>query len=264
MSDSLPSLYAAARGLWTLTWRRVFSRKLLVQNTFLFLFYPVIIGYFSYFGRDESEAFFKGGIISIHVWLVVPISVLNYFGHMIRGELREDNFSYLFTRPVSRFRLYLLKYLTVMVALQIILFINGMVYWGVGAFLNIPELKHFIGTLLAVQFLEVIAYGALAGCLGLITRKYVFAGLIYGLIVEFGMGRIPTNINLLSINRHLNGFISQHTPIVEYFNLEVATREDLWISILVLPLGTAFVLGIGGLLFTYREYLHTSELQDSA
>src|SRR6185436_12447708 len=61
---------------------------------------------------------------------------------------------------------------------------------------------------LGAQFLAVLAWSALGTMLGLLTKRYMAWALLYGFIVEMGIGRIPTNINTLSLIRHLKSLLS--------------------------------------------------------
>ncbi len=258
MNTPPPSFFAAARGLWTLTWRVKLARK----RIFLFIGSMIAIpGFVSYVvGTGEVESFYNI-LIDIYLLLVVPIFCLSSFGAMIRDELQDDTMAFLLTRPVSRTRLFLLKYLVQMLWLQIIMLGNGLAFWAAGTWLDIPGIDSLMSLVIAVQALAVIVFGALTSLIGLLTQKYLVAGIVYGFIVEFGIGQIPTNINVLSISRHLKTFMSWNAELALRYDW---TTEDTWFSLMLVLAGAALFLLLGALLFTFREYHHAEEMQKGA
>ena len=198
MNSSIPSPYAATRGMWTLTWRtRITWRKImpLLLNIFVL---PILAG--SVLRTGQVEGFYRFSI-DLYLLLILPITCLNHFGSMIRDELQEDTMTFLITRPVSRARILLIKYITLAVWVQILALGSLTAFLIVGNLLEVPDVTSIYLKMLQIQILAVFAYGALSCFLGLLTQKFMIAGVFYGILVEFGIGRIPTNINILSISK---------------------------------------------------------------
>ena len=263
MNATLPSFYDAARGIWTLTWRAKLARKRIFLVIGSMTALPLL---FAYVGSKlgfpvEEFHFFFLKVVHLYLLLVVPLFCLSNFGAMIRDELQEDTMAFLITRPVSRAKLFLLKYLALATWLQIIVLGNALAFWAVGVWLGIPGAASLIALLAAVQFLAVLAFGALASLIGLLTQKYLVAGIVYGFIVEFGIGEIPTNINVLSISRHLKTFLAWNADLARNYGWNA---EGTWFSLMMMLVGTALFLLIGALLFTFKECQHAEETQKGA
>ena len=262
MNATLPSFYDAARGIWTLTWRTKLARKRIFLVIGSMTALPLLFAYVgSKIGFAVGEFHFHKFLAQLYLLLVVPLFCLSNFGAMIRDELQEDTMAFLITRPVSRAKLFLLKYLALAAWLQIIVLGNALAFWVVGVWLGIPGVASLIALLAAVQFLAVLAFGALASLIGLATQKYLVAGIVYGFIVEFGIGRIPTNINVLSISRHLKTFLAWNADLAKNYGWNA---EGTWFSLMMVLVGTALFLLIGALLFTFKECQHAEETQKGA
>ncbi len=260
MNSTLPSFFGAARGIWTLTWRAKLARKrifLMIGNMTALPMLFAYVGFKIGFPVEKFHFF----LTQLYLLLVVPLFCLSNFGAMIRDELQEDTMAFLITRPVSRAKLFLLKYLALAAWLQIIVLGNALAFWIVGVWLGIPGAASLIALLAAVQFLAVLAFGALASLIGLLTQKYLVAGIVYGFIVEFGIGEIPTNINVLSISRHLKTFLAWNADLARNYGWNA---EGTWFSLIMVLGGTALFLLIGALLFTFKECQHAEETQKGA
>jgi ABC-type transport system involved in multi-copper enzyme maturation permease subunit len=172
--------------------------------------------------------------------------------------LQADTLSFLVTRPLSRARLLLVKYLAQTLWLQILLLTETLLLFAVGALREIPALGALLPLFLAVQFLAVPAWSALGVFLGQVSQRYLALALVYGFIVELGIGRIPTNINTLSLMRHLKSLLSHNGPLQSLYDW---TARGLPLSIAAPILATALFLTLAAFLFTFREYHHTGEMQ---
>ena len=257
MNTTLPSFLGAARGIWTLTWRSKLAGKRIFLVIGSMTALPLLFAYVGFkIGSPVEEFHFF--LAQLYLLLVVPLFCLSNFGAMIRDELQEDTMAFLITRPVSRARIFLLKYFALAAWLQIIVLGNVLAFWVVGVWLGIPDATSLIALLAAVQFLAVLAFGALASLIGLVTQKYLVAGIVYGFIVEFGIGRIPTNINVLSISRHLKTFLAWNADLAKNYGWNA---EGTWFSLMMALVGTALFLLIGALLFTFKECQHADEMQ---
>ena len=258
MNATLPSFFAAARGIWTLTWRAKLARKRIFLVIGSMTALPLLFAFIGFKIGSPVEEEFHFFLAQLYLLLVVPLFCLSNFGAMIRDELQEDTMAFLITRPVSRAKLFLLKYLALAAWLQIIVLGNVLAFWVVGVWLGIPGAASLIALLAAVQFLAVLAFGALASLIGLLTQKYLVAGIVYGFIVEFGIGKIPTNINVLSISRHLKTFLAWNADLARNYGWNA---EGTWFSLTMALVGTALFLLIGALLFTFKECQHADEMQ---
>jgi hypothetical protein len=197
-------------------------------------------------------------LIDFYFFMVLPLWCVRASGALIRDELQTDTLGFLTTRPLSRAKLVIIKYLTQTAWLQIILLIQALLVFSAAGLRQVSALGILIPLFLAVQFLAVLAWCALGTCLGLVTKRYMPLAILYGLIVEMGIGRIPTNINTLSLMRHLKSLLG-HNPalqgVYDWSNLAVV------LPVGALLLATGLFLTLAALQFTFREYHHTAEIQ---
>jgi hypothetical protein len=82
--------------------------------------------------------------------------------------------------------------------------------------------------------------------------------LVYGFIVELGLGRIPSNINALSLMRHLKALLANSAALRERFEW---TDQAVGFPLLALVLATLLFVAASAALFTFREYHHDGEMQ---
>jgi len=130
--------------------------------------------------------------------------------------------------------------------------------FAAGGLRQIPDLSSLLPLFLAAQFLAVLAWSALGTFLGLVTTRYMAMAMVYGLIVEMGIGRIPTNINTLSLMRHLKVLLAHNPALREIYDW---SGDGVSLSIGALVFGGGIFLTLAILLFTFREYHHTAEMQ---
>jgi len=126
-----------------------------------------------------------------------------------------------------------------------------------GALREIPDIGALLPLFLAVQFLAVPAWGALGLFLGQVTKRYLPLAVVYGLIVELGIGDIPTNINTLSLMRHLKTLLSHDAELQSLFQW---TGTGVVAPVAALLLGSILFLALAALLFTLREYHPATEM----
>ena len=197
-------------------------------------------------------------LIDLYFFIVLPLSCVRTCGALIRDELEADTLSFLTTRPLTRARLLLVKYLSQMAWLQLWLVAQTLLILGAGTFQLVPALGNLLPLLLGAQVLAVLAWCALGLLLGQISKRYMALALLYGFIVELGIGRIPTNINSLSLMRHLQKLLAFNPALQDTFSWPAPAVAG---PISALVLATVLFLMGATLLFTYKEYHRTSEMQ---
>jgi hypothetical protein len=203
------------------------------------------------------EPFYRW-LLDFYFFVILPLQCVRGSGGLIRDELQADTLGFLLTRPLSRARLLVLKYLAQTGWLQITMLVKTLLIFLVGHLRQIPNLGSLLPLFLAAQFLAVFAWSALGVFLGLLSKRYMALALLYGLIVEMGIGRIPTNINTLSLVRHLKTLLSHNAVLQGIYEWPT---QNLALSLGALVFGAVLFTTLAALLFTFREYHHTAEMQ---
>ena len=197
-------------------------------------------------------------LIDFYFFVLLPLNCVRTSGSIIRDELQADTLGFLITRPLSRATLLVVKYFSQTAWLELTAIAEALLLFAAGSLRQIPEIWALVPLFLAVQFLAVLAWSALGALLGLVTQRYMAVAVVYGLIVEMGIGRIPTNINTLSLMRHLKTILAHNPALQEVYSW---TGSGVAFSIGAVLFACLLFLTMASLLFTFREYHHTAEMQ---
>src|SRR6266850_4227513 len=197
-------------------------------------------------------------LIDFYFFVILPLSCVGACGALIREELQNDTLGFLTTRPLTRARLMIVKYLSQSAWLQIVVLVQALLLFAAGSLRQIPNLGTLLPLFLAIQFLAVFTWSALGALLGLVSKRYMAIALLYGFIVEMGIGRIPTNVNTLSMIRHFKSLLAQNAALQEVYEWPM---RGIPFSLAALALGTVVFLSMAAFMFTFKEYHHNTEMQ---
>jgi ABC-type transport system involved in multi-copper enzyme maturation permease subunit len=197
-------------------------------------------------------------LVDVYFFIVLPLGCIRGCGALLRDELQADTLGFLVTRPATRARLVIVKYLSQVAALELLLLVETLLLFAVGAQRQIPALGSLFPLFVAVQCLAIPAWSALGMFLGQLSTRYMSFALLYGAVVEMGIGRIPTNINLLSLMRHMKTLLSRNEALQGIYNWPT---DAPFLSIAALVVAPLLFVGAAAVLFTVLEYLPASEMQ---
>jgi ABC-2 type transport system permease protein len=251
-----PGWLATWAGLWGIAWRSVWSVRRWPVLAVIILGNPLLAWLALRTIESEADQEWLQWVAHFHFGLVVPLWCLIAFGSFIRDEVQAGTIGFLLTRPITRFRFLVLRWLCTLVTVQAPLALNTVLLGVAGLMLDISSATSLTLLLVGIQLVVVPAYGAIAAFLGLLTRKYLLLGLVYGFVVEIGIGQIPTNINTLSVARHFRDLLEQSELIVQGAQ---GSAGQVGGAIGALMILTLIYLGAGTLLFNLREYSQTEE-----
>ena len=212
-------------------------------------------GFVAGWGRTSP---FYHWLIDFYFFVILPLSCVGACGALIREELQNDTLGFLTTRPLTRAKLMIVKYLSQSAWLQIVVLVQALLLFGAGSLRQIPGLSTLLPMFLAIQFVAVFTWSALGALLGLMTKRYMAIALLYGFIVEMGIGRIPTNVNTLSMIRHFKSLLAQNAALQEVYEWPM---RGIPFSLAALALGTVVFLSMAAFMFTFKEYHHNTEMQ---
>ncbi len=208
-------------------------------------------------GWDRSSPFYRW-LIDVYFFIMLPLNCVGICGALIRDELQANTLSFLTTRPLTRAQLLVAKFISQIAWQQILLLLQALLILAAGRYREIPALGALIPVFLGAQFLAVWAWGALGLFFGQLAKNYMALALVYGVIVELGIGNIPTNINTLSLMFHLKTLLGHNANLQDLFQWPAVGVGG---PVGALVLGAAMFLTLAALLFTFREYHHTTEMQ---
>ena len=127
-------------------------------------------------------------VATFYVCFVVPILSFISAGGVARDDLKADAVDYIFTRPVRRPMFVLFRYVAHVACTQLDFLLALAVVVGVGVSLNVPGMMAAVPALLVAQACAIVAFSAFGFLCGMFTSRYVIVGLLYGSIVEVGIG----------------------------------------------------------------------------
>ncbi|MEZ5278774.1 MAG: hypothetical protein R3F07_20500 [Opitutaceae bacterium] len=237
----------AFAGIWTLVWKSRGSRRHWPKILGLHLGLPAIILLTG--GPDRIGSYLQV-ILKLQLMLAMPLVCLVNMAAPIRDEAAEGTLCFLSVRPIRRGVFFLLLHAAHLLWLEIHFLFSGLLLLGVGFWLEVPGLSHLVVPLLLAQAAGVFAFSGLSAFLGLLTRRYLILGLLYGAIVEVGIGGIPTNINALSLGHHVRVIVSAFQPAGDLLR---ANQGQVGLSLLVLLLVGLITAGAASLLYSARE-----------
>jgi len=208
--------------------------------------------------RWSPTGVFYHWLIDLYFFVILPLNCVRASGGIIRDELQADTLGFLTTRPLSRAGLIATKYLSQTIWLQLVMAVQTFLLFGCGYLGGVPSLGKLLPLFLAAQVLAIPAWSALGAFLGQLTTRYMALALLYGLVVEMGIGRIPTNINTLSLMRHLKSLLGHNAVLQQIFDWPL---RSVPVSIGAILFAAVLFLGLAAALFTVREYHRTAEMQ---
>lgn len=149
-------------------------------------------------GRDDVYGFWKLAV-TLFMNGFLPLFCLAKGGEAVRGSLKDGTIEYLWTRPVRRGQLYfgfflgsLVSTLAFVVAclcgLTLVALVRGIDLGIVG-----------IAVMWLEAFVAAAAFTAISMALAAYSSKFVALGVFYFLVVELGIGNLPTKVSSVSI-----------------------------------------------------------------
>lgn len=249
-----PNARHALAGLWRLAARRFFT-----PGYWLTLLGMLVVLIVLSIPAAPNVSAAREGLLpwaaGFYVCFVTPILSFIAAAGTLRDDLSGATVDYILTRPVPRPLFVFFRYLTQMAATQIsFLFALGAVI-GLGVFWDVPDFSAALPLLLLGQICAIVTFSALGFLCASVTSRYVIVGLVYGAVVEVGLGNVPTQLNQISLLRHLMTLLQ---PLLGDggWALSQTTGTALGnVATLALLLAvSAAAVAISALLFRFREF----------
>jgi ABC-2 type transport system permease protein len=134
---------------------------------------------------------------------LAPLTALLYAGGMVQDEVEGQTLTYLLLRPLPRWGLYVSKLLATLV-LTALLITGSTAALYLAIYWNTPELSDGRAVQWLVQTAAILALGqvgycGLFGCLGVLTRRTLIAGVVYIAAVEGLLANLEFMVRSLTI-----------------------------------------------------------------
>jgi ABC-2 type transport system permease protein len=134
---------------------------------------------------------------------LAPLTALLYAGGMIHDEVEEQTLTYLLVRPLPRPALYVCKLLAILLltsllvagattALYLAMYWNTTELWDGGVAVRILQTA-------GIMALAQVGYCSLFGCVGMLTRRTVVAGVIYIVVFESVLANLDFVVRKLTV-----------------------------------------------------------------
>jgi len=234
-------------GLWSLVWRSRLNLRQAPRLLALFLILPVLA---TFLGRSGGDEAYLQIILNLQLSLAVPLLSLITMAAHVRDEAEQGTLAYLSVRPLNRRVFFLLFHASHLLWLELTFLLSGLLLLGAGYWLRIPDISGLVLPFLVAQAAGVFAFSSLSAIIGLLTRRYLIFGLVYGAVIEIGVGGIPTNINVLSLGHHVRVIVSTFEPAAFFLR---ANQGNTIFSFFVLVFVGLAGAGIAAMIYNYRE-----------
>jgi hypothetical protein len=147
--------------------------------------------------------------------------------------------------------LLLIKYLCHVCWLEVALGLNVSLLAAGSRYLGVESGLVNCAWLLGIQSLMIPAYMAISVVLGLVSKRYVMLGIVYGFIVEMGIGQIPSNINAISLSRHFQSLLGHYSKLLTGVDLPGWGAPGALLAVVTI---TLVAIGVGMLVFSLKEF----------
>lgn len=134
---------------------------------------------------------------------LAPLTALLYAGGMIQDEVEEQTLTYLLVRPLPRPALYVCKLLATLLltTLLVAAATTGLylaIYWNTTEMWDGSVAKRVLQTV-GIFALGQIGYCSLFGCLGVLTRRTLIAGVLYIVVFEGVLANLQFMVRTLTV-----------------------------------------------------------------
>jgi ABC-2 type transport system permease protein len=134
---------------------------------------------------------------------LAPLTALLYAGGMVQDEVEGQTLTYLLLRPLPRWGLYLSKLLATLVLTTALITLSTTalylaIYWNTAPLKDGSALMWLVQTA-GILALGQVGYCALFGCMGVLTRRTLVAGVVYIVAIEGLLANLEFVVRKLTI-----------------------------------------------------------------
>lgn len=224
----------------------------------LFLMLPALLTavLMNFGGFAQTDALLASGV---YLFLAYPqaiclILALLYSTAIMSTEVAEKTLTYLFTRPIAKWKIVISKYLTIVACLGVSTLASLLVSWCI---LGLPGGLRTLAAMSLATGVAIVVYCAIFAMLGIIFPKWAMViGLIYAVVIEVFMSFVPAVINTLTATYYLRSVVMRMIADIELPPqiARMVGEASLTVSLSVLAVMTLTSLGVAALVASQREY----------
>jgi ABC-2 type transport system permease protein len=210
-----------------------------------------------------SRSFYEfefGLILNLIPHALIPLAALLYASGMIQDEIEEQTLTYLLIRPLSKWSIYLTKFVaTLLVTTALAALFTLVTYLTI--YLTNASIP--FGVILTRAFqaaclfgLTILGYTSLFGCISLVVRRSLVFGVAYIIVFEGVLANIDFAARRLTImyyfrvlaERWLGNFNTKE------WSIDSGLAPTNWTCILTLLTASLVFTGVAAFIFTIREF----------
>ncbi len=196
-------------------------------------------------------------VVTYVLAFLVPLTTLFFGTSLIADEVEGGTLSYLFTRPVRREKVFLVKYAAMVVVLTagVWLAVAGsylLALWGAPGHIIVQEAGTLLGDLATTGF-AVVSYGALFAFFGIAFKKPTYWGFLVGFGWENMVAWLPGFLKRFTLLFHLHTLMPHATGAEGVVQNMFASSESRPAAVAFLLFYTLLLLGLGCFLIRRRE-----------
>lgn len=133
---------------------------------------------------------------------ILPLVALIYASGIIQDEREDQTITYLLVRPIPKWALYTTKLLatittTIVLTALFTVVVYAVVYVGAGS--EVEEVPLRALKAIAVHSLAMTTYCCLFGLLSLLTKRFLLAGIVFVIAIEWVLANFPFGVRYLTI-----------------------------------------------------------------
>jgi ABC-2 type transport system permease protein len=203
----------------------------------------------------------------VEFWLVftilpqglVPLSALLYASGMIQDEIEEQTLTYLLTRPLPKWTIYLAKFLATFVVTAVLASAFTLVTY-LAIYVGLPDATFdtFLdrtGKTIALLTLALFAYCSVFGLLSLVVKRSLVVGVAYIVVFESVLANIDFAVRHLTIMYYFRVLASRWMHLkYDDWTLNLKEAPGSVECLLTLLAASLVFLVLGTLSFSTREF----------
>jgi ABC-2 type transport system permease protein len=150
-----------------------------------------------------SREFINDLFLNLIAPTTLPLAILTLGTNALGNELEDRTLVYLVLKPIPRWRIVVEKFLAVVLASTLLLWIGAALAWLMA---SRGDAGANLDQLLAIEagvFAAVLGYGAIFLTISLLVPRALLAGIMYSLLWETTVARFIPGVRLFSVRHYV-------------------------------------------------------------